>query len=431
MASYQKTIQELFDLQQFAIKLGLENITELCKNYGNPHLDYPVIHIAGTNGKGSTAALVKLILRKHGLKTGLYTSPHLMDFRERIRVDTELINKESVIGYWQELKSRVYEIKATFFDTTTCMAFKYFSDQKVDVTVIETGLGGRLDSTNIVTPEAAVITAIALDHQKQLGDTLLQIASEKAGIIKPNIPLFIGFNPESVTKYFDKYKDIAGPHINIRAKSTLGNIKSGLDSVQFDFADKVRQETHNSVVLNLAGAHQAENAVLAYFCARYYLEKHGITYSEKLFRQACKEVKWPGRLQLVRKSPDIYIDVSHNQDGFLKSLETISGNGTKHQRYLLIGLLNDKDFKNIVKESGKHFEKIFVTEPANYRKLSIDLLAAEFHSNGNKVEKVKINSRNIKNLLDNLPNGISLFIMGSHYLAGEVMQQMGIKLDTE
>jgi len=184
MISYSQTVEQLFDLQKYAIKLGLENITLLSKNFGDPHLKYPTIHIAGTNGKGSTSFFISKILQTTGLKVGLFTSPHLVDFRERIRINDELIATEYVTSFWQEVKELVLKLEATFFDTTTLLAFKYFSDQNVDVAIIETGLGGRLDSTNILKPEIAVLTPIAYDHQKQLGKTIEKIAYEKAGIIK-------------------------------------------------------------------------------------------------------------------------------------------------------------------------------------------------------------------------------------------------------
>ena len=188
---YKAVVNELFDLQKFAIKLGLHNITALSSLLGNPHMQYPSIHIAGTNGKGSTSFYIAQILQACGLKVGLFTSPHLVDFRERIRVDNLLINEDDVISFWQTIKKEVLELQATFFDTTTLMAFDYFAKQRVDVAVFETGLGGRLDSTNIIQPECCVITPIGLDHQHFLGDTLSKIAVEKAGIIKNSADVFL------------------------------------------------------------------------------------------------------------------------------------------------------------------------------------------------------------------------------------------------
>ena len=186
---YKETITQLYDLQQFSVKQGLDNISDLVKFLNHPEKNFPVIHVAGTNGKGSTSVILQKILSAHGLRTGLYTSPHLIDFRERIRIDNEYIKHEYIVGYWTKIASKVLEIKATFFDTTTALAFNYFSDQDVDVAVIETGLGGRLDSTNIVDSVAAIITPIHRDHTKQLGTKLKGITAEKADIIKKDSKL--------------------------------------------------------------------------------------------------------------------------------------------------------------------------------------------------------------------------------------------------
>jgi dihydrofolate synthase/folylpolyglutamate synthase len=202
MSRYSTTLFEIFDLQKYAIKLGLENITYLSKIVNNPHLKYPTIHIAGTNGKGSTAIILQQILMEHGFKVGLYTSPHLVSFNERIRINNNLIENQFIIDFWDTIKKFVLEKKATFFDTTTCLAFEYFYQRKVDVAIFETGLGGRLDSTNIIQPEATLLTPISFDHQKQLGNTLTDIAMEKAGIIKQNSHLFLGHQNEEVHSYF-------------------------------------------------------------------------------------------------------------------------------------------------------------------------------------------------------------------------------------
>ena len=167
--SYSKTITKLYNLQQFSVKQGLENIQQLSKFLNYPEKKYPVLHVAGTNGKGSTSVILQRILYAHGLRTGLYTSPHLLDFRERIRINDDFIDRNYIIGYWKNIDPLVSRIKATFFDTTTALAFNYFHDHQVDVAVIETGLGGRLDSTNIVDSAAAIITPIHRDHTRQLG----------------------------------------------------------------------------------------------------------------------------------------------------------------------------------------------------------------------------------------------------------------------
>ncbi|MCK5852589.1 bifunctional folylpolyglutamate synthase/dihydrofolate synthase, partial [bacterium] len=197
MMDYQSAISEIYDLQKYAIKLGLDNIKFLMNSLNNPHNQYPVIHIAGTNGKGSTAFYIAGILQAMGMNTGLFTSPHLVDFRERIQVNGHKIEKSFIVDFWQREKKTILSREATFFDTTTALGLDYFKMKNVDVAVVETGLGGRLDSTNIVDSEIAVITPIDFDHQKQLGTTLKKIAYEKAGIIKKKSVVFSAIQQQS------------------------------------------------------------------------------------------------------------------------------------------------------------------------------------------------------------------------------------------
>ena len=192
MSSYPETLAWLFSLQKFGIKLGLENIRGLLESCGNPQRSYPTVHVAGTNGKGSTSAFIASILMESGCRTGLYTSPHLTDFHERIRVDGVPISQDAIVRYSEELRVEADARKATFFEATTCMALRHFADEHVDVAVIETGLGGRLDSTNIIEPRVTVITSVGMEHTDLLGSTLADIAGEKAGIIKDGIPVVSG-----------------------------------------------------------------------------------------------------------------------------------------------------------------------------------------------------------------------------------------------
>jgi dihydrofolate synthase/folylpolyglutamate synthase len=200
LQEYKNTLNFLFGLQKFGMKFGLENIKHLLDFLENPETNYPTVHIAGTNGKGSTAAMIASILTASGYKTGLYTSPHLIDFTERIRIDGKPISSKEVVIYGKKLKSQIQKSKATFFEATTAIAFQYFSDKNVDVALIETGLGGRLDATNVIKPELSIITTIGMDHSEQLGNTIQSIASEKAGIIKSRTPCITSVKNASALK---------------------------------------------------------------------------------------------------------------------------------------------------------------------------------------------------------------------------------------
>jgi dihydrofolate synthase/folylpolyglutamate synthase len=420
MNDIDKTLVELFDLHKFAIKLGLENISKLSGFFKNPHLSYPTIHLAGTNGKGSTAIILQNILMQHGLRVGLFTSPHLVNFNERIRINNKLIDNKFITDFWKDIKELVLGLKATFFDTTTCMAFEYFRQNNVDLAIFETGLGGRLDSTNIINPDAAVITPIDYDHHKQLGSTLIQIASEKAGIIKNNCPVFLSNQKEEINIYFDtrfKLKSIKCMKDQIDKLI----IETYLDKTILGFYDKLRNNHYNNLELSLLGSYQAENACLAYMAGSYYLEKIKINFDEDLFKKALFSVSWPGRIQKISNNPDIYVDVSHNISGINSTLDFIKTRFKKSKLKLLIGLLEDKDYKEIVVNVKDAFSEIWITEPENHRKLPGSILAQEFSIYGISTVFVKDISKSFESLVRNLNSTDILFVMGSHYLVGKII----------
>ena len=420
MKNIEKTLSDLFELQKFAIKLGLDNILKLCQYFDNPHLTYPTIHIAGTNGKGSTAIILQNILMQHGLKVGLFTSPHLVRFNERIRINNQFIGNQFIEDFWYNVKDFVLELKATFFDTTTCLAFEYFKENKVDVAIIEAGLGGRLDSTNIIDPVAAIITPIDFDHQKQLGTTLTQIASEKAGIIKNSCPVFLAKQKKEVNDFFETH--FKSDQIT-KLKDQIGNLRinSLLDKTIFEFQDKSRNRFFHNLELKLLGAHQAENACLAYLAGSYYLDNAKIGFNKKLFTKALSSVDWPGRIQKISTNPNIYLDVSHNASGFKSTLNFIKAKFKKTNLKLLIGLLEDKDYKEIVKDIKNVFSDIWITEPESHRKLPGEILVNEFSRYGISTVFFKDISKSFESLKKNLNSKDILFIMGSHYLTGQII----------
>jgi len=422
MENYNHTIREIYDLQRFAIKLGLENIKNLCAHLDEPHLAYPVIHIAGTNGKGSTAFFLARFLESSGFKTGLFTSPHLADYRERITVNNKHIPAEEIMRFWKKMRSVILERQATFFDTTTAMAFNFFRDKAVDVAVIETGLGGRLDSTNIVQPEMAVITPIHFDHMKQLGNTLSEIAGEKAGIIKPEAHVFSAVQQQEALKvlqsHIRKNQDFyyLPDWIEFRPKSM------SLEGMTFDLYDKKRDETFPALRTRQLGYFQIENIALAYLVYREYLDQQGTAFSRPSFYHTLETFIWPGRLQVIKKSPPIIFDVSHNLQGLqttMESLRLLSDDGTIH---LLIGLVNDKGYKQIAQYLSDKVTSVVVTEPETHRRLNADILAEAFN-------RYKQNVRIIPNSLDafrfasaQIKAGDLLLVTGSHYLIGELLK---------
>ncbi len=299
MLSYRQTIIELFELQRFAIKLGLDNIRILCNALDNPQNKYPIIHVAGTNGKGSTSFFIASILKSMGLKVGLFTSPHLIDFRERISINGRNIKKDFIISFWEKNRDLVHKHQATFFDTTTAMAFDYFYANKIDMAVIETGLGGRLDSTNIVNAEINVLTPIQFDHEKQLGNTLKEIAAEKAGIIKPQSAIFSAKQDKNVIDVIKKNLSPDNRFFYLPDLVTITVREQSLDHTLFDLHDKTNQKDYHDLQTRQLGSFQVENISLAFAVSEFYLKTRGQLFSISKFRTTLSSVIWPGRLQRV------------------------------------------------------------------------------------------------------------------------------------
>ena len=396
--------------------MSLENITVLCTYLGNPQDRYPVIHIAGTNGKGSTAYLIYKILMAHGLSAGLYTSPHLKKFNERIRINDKLVPDIYLSGYWQKIKTVVNRINATFFDTTTALAFNYFADKKVDLAIIETGLGGRLDATNIVKPKAAVITPIDFDHVKHLGNDILSITKEKAAIIKENAKTFSAKQRKSVKNYLNSCGIIED------VSECIEIVKAQIN--RFDslvtFRDKTRNLLIENTRLSLAGRHQIENLVLAYRVSRWYLEQINISFNEQKFQRVLTECTWPGRFQRISISPMIIADVCHNSASFRSIAEHLLQTFKNEQSYLLIGLIDDKAYKEILEIISPLFSSITITEPIHDHPLPGNILQSELV----KMDKEAIFIKDMHKAYEFMKKGLAandwLFILGSHYLIGNL-----------
>jgi len=296
--TYNEAIQFLYDLRLFGAKLGLSNTLNLAELAGNPHHDLKFIHIAGTNGKGSTCAMLESVYRAAGLRVGLYTSPHLVAFGERIQINRELITKEEIVRLVMEMQPLLREFSSdkhpTFFEVTTIMALRYFAAKKCDLVIWETGLGGRLDATNIVTPLASVITNVHYDHQQWLGETLVSIASEKAGIIKQGIPvLTAALAPEALKVIEEKAHAENAPLIRVTEADTnlppLGTIE-----------------------LPLRGQHQRLNAALAVATVRALAGQ--LPVNEQKLRAGLSRLDWPGRLQMITRPSGqrLLLDGAHN-----------------------------------------------------------------------------------------------------------------------
>ncbi|HGY56451.1 MAG TPA: bifunctional folylpolyglutamate synthase/dihydrofolate synthase [Caldithrix abyssi] len=424
MHNYTSTVREIYDLQKFAIKLGLDNIRALCAELGDPQKAYPVIHLAGTNGKGSTAFFLARILQSAGLKTALFTSPHLSDFRERIRVNGRKISRGSVIRFWERMRASVLQRKATFFDTTTALALDWFRQMKVDVAVIETGLGGRLDSTNIVEAGYTVLTPIHFDHQKQLGDNLRQIAAEKAGIIKKHSAVFSAVQKaealETIRQYLKKEHRFfyLADHISWERKTVSWS------GQRFDLFDHLHRLEYHDLKTRQLGGFQLANIALAYLTARMFLKEHRILFNEAAFRSMLARAVWPGRMQVVARQPNIVLDVSHNPEGIEKTLKAVNELCPPEKLVLLTGLVDDKNYVDVARIVKRAAGGIVVTEPATHRRLAATDLAAAFQNAGKKVKIIQDLHRAFEFCKQSLKQDETLLVIGSHYLVGPLLENI-------
>jgi dihydrofolate synthase/folylpolyglutamate synthase len=359
MNNYQQVIDYLFALQRHGIKLSLDNIKALLQPLNNPQNQWPCVHIAGTNGKGSTAAMIESILMKAGYKVGLYTSPHLVDFRERIRINRVHIPEKAVIDFTIEMKSLIDKITPSFFEATTALAFWYFAKEEIDVGIIEVGLGGRLDSTNVVNPLISVITSVDMDHQKYLGNTIQEIASEKAGIIKPNILCITTNSNENVLEALSqKCVSQNSELIRIDDISKYKILSMNLEGTHLDL--NIANNSFNSLYLNLPGEHQIENAILAIGTLLHLRGK--LKISENNIFEGLGDVQWKGRIDLISKKPFIIIDVSHNTSGFGKTLSFLNKYFPKEKLKVVAALQEDKDFQKIGEILTYYSKEVFLID---------------------------------------------------------------------
>ncbi|WP_461790047.1 bifunctional folylpolyglutamate synthase/dihydrofolate synthase [Pedobacter sp.] len=333
-----------------AFKKDLTNTIAFCNALNNPQNKYKTIHVGGTNGKGSTSHMLAAIFQKAGYKTGLYTSPHLKDFRERIRVNGKMVSKSFVTKFVKEHQTLIASIEPSFFEVTVAMAFSYFEQQQVDIAIIEVGLGGRLDSTNIIQPDLSVITNISLDHTNMLGNTYAEIAFEKAGIIKNNTPVIVGeHHPETDAVFIKKAAEQNANLIFAQDDLIVTNIAKNADNLKVDVVQK-DQTLFKNLALDLTGGYQLKNIVTV-IEATLQLRKLGYHLSDEEIFDALKNVKkltgLQGRWQTIAKKPLTICDTGHNKAGIAEVVENIKQ--TPHQNlHMVIGMVKDKDISAVL-----------------------------------------------------------------------------------
>ena len=410
-------LKSLYSLQRHGIKLGLEHTYRLLESIGNPHDGLVLIHVAGTNGKGSTCAMISSMLRALGKKVGLYTSPHLLHFNERIRVDGFPISDQEIIMFMNKAEDDIMQIESTFFETTTAMALDHFKNNEVDVAVIETGLGGSLDSTNVINPVLSVITPVSLDHRDILGEDIVKIATEKAGIIKPGVPLILAEQEKKVERLFQKKADQVNSEIQIVKNSMVLDIDFDQNGCHFSFESDLYH-------LPLIGTHQAYNAAMAVKS----VQKYDSTIKTAELQTGLKTVQWPGRLEKVDNF--IYYDVAHNQAGISSVIKTIKRLYPNRPLIGLFCLKNDKEFVLIAKSFQDSMNTVYVTTDKNGLLIDSYRLWESLKNIGCKSEPVDTVSVGIARMKLKINQGGIGLIFGSHYIAEEVYKEFEISFDT-
>ncbi len=426
--TYQQTIDYLFSrLPMFsrigaaAYKPDLDNTIALCNALGNPETKFKSIHIAGTNGKGSVSHMLAAILQTAGYKTGLYTSPHLKDFRERIKINGEMISEEAVIAFTQKIKPLAEELEPSFFEITVAMAFDYFVNEKVDIAVIETGLGGRLDSTNVILPELSVITNIGWDHMNLLGDTLEKIAGEKAGIIKNNIPVVVGEVLPETTPVFEEMANKKNSALIIASQKRSVTDWSWKDHLLEVQVAEEHKTDHKVFQLDLPGIYQAKN-LLTVLEACFQLQNKGWQISNEHIHTALKKVKkingLHGRWELIHQSPAVVMDVAHNEDGIRQLIRQIEIT-TYHNLHIILGMVNDKDVDKVLGllPTNAHY---YFTKAQIPRAMPEAQLATKAHSFDLKgTEWPEVNAA-LKAAIAGAHKDDLIIVCGSVFLVGEL-----------
>jgi dihydrofolate synthase/folylpolyglutamate synthase len=405
----------------------LRRMDELLARLGNPHLKTKSVHIAGTKGKGSVAAMVASVLAASGHVTGLYTSPHLITFNERIRVNDRLIADDEVVALVDRLKPEVTVVneKATYgllttFEIMTALAFTYFAQKASDFQVIEVGLGGRLDATNVIRPEVAVITSISFDHMEVLGHTLREIATEKAGIIKPNGVVVTSPQADEAIRVIEQTaRDCRAKLVKVGTDITWQSL--GFDATRQSLRVKGRLGSYE-LTIPLLGAYQLENAATAVAALEVLVEK-GYGVSQDSLRRGLSRVDWPGRLQVLSHHPLVVADGAHNPYSAGKLREALQQYFKFDRAILIVGTSSDKDIAGIVAELVPLFDRIIVTRSIHPRAMAAAPLVAEFSRHGIKAEATDDISTALRLALAMAKENDLVCIAGSLFVVAGAIEQ--------
>ena len=395
---------------------GLERIQALLDAMGNPERKCKFVHVTGTNGKGSTCAMVASILRKAGYKTGLYTSPYLIRFNERIQINGEQISDADICELTEYVKPFAESIfeRPTEFEMVTAIGFEYFARHKCDIVVCEVGMGGEFDATNVIpAPEAAVICNIGLDHTEVLGDTLEKIASAKAGIIKPGCDAVLYRERPSVEAVFEERCKALNAPLHKADFDSLHLLSHSLEGQVFDW------ERFHALRLPLLGEHQLHNAAVALTTARV-LQKRGWKITDEQIREGIESVRWPGRFELMRKDPMFIIDGGHNPQCIEALVKNIRDYLPGRELTVLTGVLGDKDFHCMYRDVAQYAKEFITITPANARALTAEKLADYLRQFGKPVTACDVVADGVRLAIEHAGKDGVVLCYGSLYMIGDI-----------
>jgi dihydrofolate synthase/folylpolyglutamate synthase len=430
---YNQALDYLYSFVDYSLKhsselakaeFNLDRMFALMEKLGDPQEKYPIIHVAGTKGKGSVSALCAAGLQAAGYKVGLYTSPHLLDYVERIRIDGEPISHVQLVELVEQVKDAVARVpKLTTFEITTAIGFLAFAKNDVNAAVIEVGLGGRLDATNIVFPQVSVITSLSYDHMAVLGDTLAKIAGEKAGIIKEGVPVVSAPQTEEALEVLERVaKEKNCLFVLVGKDVKFERLTSSLDGQKMIIALSAAERSrsaHVELFIPLLGSHQIENAAIAYAA----LKTSGLIISNEAIQKGFSEVKWRARFEIVQRDPPVIFDSAHNQDSFIKLRNTLEEHFPGKMVTLIFGASEDKNIPGMFAEMKPKIKKLIVTRADHPRALELEKIVGLANQAGLESEAVSpVESALERALVLSEKDGSIVLSAGSMFVTAEVMK---------
>lgn len=426
---YEQCLKYLEQVQNLGIKFGLDNVRTILSSFSDPHQKYPSVLVAGTNGKGSVCAMLTQILTVHGFQAGLFTSPHLVKPEERIRIGDRLISSQDFCGILTKLKTRIEELIAskkllsppTYFEFLTCMAFIYFSEQKVDIAVLEVGMGGRFDATNVVEPCVSVITTISGEHQKFLGEKLEQIAYEKAGIIKPGVPVVCGVEETEAYKTIQKRaEELKAPFFGVFEREGCFSVRKTKKGQLFVYRPDGEKYTF---LPSLKGEHQGRNAAVAITSCEQLSARWRELKKDKII-EGIETTRWEGRLEVVSRNPLIIFDGAHNVEGSLVLKKYIK-DFLPFPLILLFAVMRDKEIEKIAEILFPLAEKIILTRFSYFKAASPDEIELRTSGYQDRIIKEPDPGKALKLAVRKAGSDGCVVVTGSLFLVGEIKKIRG------